>query len=226
MGTLLYLTKHSRPDITNAGQKLSKCMDGAIKLQLRELKRVAKFALDTKDLGLCIVPSMSDGIWFLEALSDSDFANDKETRISIYGYIVFFCGVPIARKSKSMKSVILSTTEAEYIAVPEVVKEVKFLYQFLMSTEIKVLLSIRIKVDNVGEIWLANNSGVSDLTNHVNIRAPCVGLMDVVVTIDFVKSAENTSDIMTKNQQGVHFKSAHPKLVYTVNDMEKAEKKV
>ena len=31
---------------------------------------------------------------------------------------------------------------------------------------------------------------------------------------------------MTKNQQGVHFKSAQPKLVYTVEDMEKAEKKV
>ena len=50
--------------------------------------------------------------------------------------------------------------------------------------------------------------------------------MDEVVTIDFVKSAENTSDIMTKNQQGVHFKSTQPKLVYTVEDMEKAEKKV
>ena len=32
---------------------------------------------------------MNEGIWYLEALSDSDFANDKETRISVYGYIVF-----------------------------------------------------------------------------------------------------------------------------------------
>ena len=50
--------------------------------------------------------------------------------------------------------------------------------------------------------------------------------MDEVVTIDFVKLAENTSDIMTKNKQSLHFKSAQPKLVYTVEDMEKAEKKV
>ena len=47
-----------------------------------------------------------------------------------------------------------------------------------------------------------------------------------MVTLDFVKSAEYTSDIMTKNQQGIHFKSAQPKLVYTVHDMEKTEKKV
>ena len=43
--------------------------------------------------------------------------------------------------------------------------------------------------------------------------------MDEVVTIDFVKSVENTSDIMTKNQQGVHFKTAQPKLVYIVKDI-------
>ena len=48
------------------------------------------------------------------------------------------------------------------------------------------------------------------------------------MTIDIVKSAENTSDLMTKNQQSVHSKSAPPKLVYTVKDMEekKTEKQV
>ena len=43
------------------------------------------------------------------------------------------------------------------------------------------------------------------------------------MTIDL---AENTSDIMTKTQQSVHFKSAQPKLVYSVQDMEQTEKKV
>ena len=38
-------------------------MDGASELQLRELRRVAKFVLDTKDLGLHIVPTMNNGIW-------------------------------------------------------------------------------------------------------------------------------------------------------------------
>ena len=54
VGTLLYLTKHSRPDITNAVRKLSKSMDGVSKLKLRELRRVAKFVLDTQDLG-CVL---------------------------------------------------------------------------------------------------------------------------------------------------------------------------
>ena len=51
-------------------------------------------------------------------------------------------------------------------------------------------------------------------------------VMDEVVTIDFVKSAENTSDIMTKNHQGIYSKSVQPKLVYTVKDMKNTEKKV
>ena len=94
--------------------------------------------------------------------------------------------------------------------------------------EIKVPLCIKIRVDKVGALWLANNSGVSERTKHVDIRAHFVrsDVMDEVVTIDFVKSAENTSDIMTKSQQGIYFKSAQPKLVYTVKDMENTEKKV
>ena len=162
MGTLLYLTKHSRPDITNAVRELSKSMDGASKLQLQALRRVAKVVLDTKYLGLHIVPKMNDDLWRLEALSDSDFANDKETRISVCGYIVFFCDLPIAWKRESMRSVVLSTTEAEYVTVSEVVKETKFLYQLLLSMGVQVPLPIKIKVDNVGAIWLANNSGVSE----------------------------------------------------------------
>ena len=138
-------------------------MDGASKLQLREFRRVAKFLLDTK-IWLHIVPTICDGMLQLEAHSGSDFANDKEAKISAYGYIVFSCGVPIAWKSKSMKSVVLSTTEAVYVAVSEVVKEIKFLYQLLMAMGTKVQLPIKIKVDNVGAIWLANNSGISEKT--------------------------------------------------------------
>ena len=87
----------------------------------------------------------------------------------------------------------------------------------------KVLLPIKIKVDNVGAIWLANNHGVSERTKHIDTRAHFVRsyVMDEIVSIEFVKSAENTSDIMTKNQQSVHFKSAQAKLVYTIEDIER-----
>ena len=168
-----------------------------------------------------MVPVFNDGIWKLEALSDSDFANDKDTRYSVYGYINYFCGVPVAWKSKSMKSVVLSTAEAEYVAVSEVVKEIKFLYQMLRSMGINVSLPIKVQVDNVGAIWMANNCSVSERTNHVDLRAHSVRDMikDQVIEIYFVKSAEHDSDIMTNNQQGQHYMYAKSKLVYTVQEM-------
>ena len=79
----------------------------------------------------------------------------------------------------------------------------------------------------MGAIWLANNSGVSERTKHIDTRAHFGRsfVMDEVVTIDFVKLAENTSDTMTKNQQRVLFKSVQLKLVYTIQDTEKEQKK-
>ena len=93
-----------------------------------------------------MVPIFKDSIWKLEALSDRDFANDKDTRYSVYGYIIYFCGITVVWKSKSMKSDVLSTTEAEYVAVSEVVKEIKILYQMIRSMEIKVPLPIKVQV--------------------------------------------------------------------------------
>ena len=45
LGTLLYLTKHSRPDITNPVRELSKSMDGASMAHVTEMYRVINFVL-------------------------------------------------------------------------------------------------------------------------------------------------------------------------------------
>ena len=37
-----------------------------------------------------MVPIFNDGIWKLEALSDSDFANDKDTRIP---HLFLWCSI-------------------------------------------------------------------------------------------------------------------------------------
>ena len=91
----------------------------------------------------------------------------------------------------------------------------------LRSIEIKVPLPIKVQVVNVGAIRLANNSSVSERTRHVGLRAYFVRDMikDQVIEINFVKSTENDSDIMTKNQQGQHYMYAKSKLVYTVQEM-------
>ena len=221
VGILLYLTKHSRPDICNPVRELSKNMDGATRSQEKELLRVIKFVLDTKDFGLKLKPIKEEGSWKLKALSDSDFASDGDTRISVYGFVIYFCGVPISWKSKGMKSVVLSTTEAEYVAVSEVVRELQFIINLLKSIGIEVELPIKVQVDNVGAIWLANNSTTSERTKHVDIRAHYVRefIVDGVVTIVFVKSKDNDSDIFTKNLMNELYKIHSPKLIWTIQQM-------
>ena len=48
VGTLLYLTKHSRHAITNPVRELSKTMDGASMAKVTEMYRVINFVLETK----------------------------------------------------------------------------------------------------------------------------------------------------------------------------------
>jgi hypothetical protein len=49
VGTLLYLTKYSRPNLCNVVRELAKCMDKATKGTYLEMLRVIKFVIDTKN---------------------------------------------------------------------------------------------------------------------------------------------------------------------------------
>ena len=68
------------------------------------------------------------------------------------------------------KSVTLSTTEAEYVACSEVVKEVLFILQLLRHLQVELQLRICVHVDNIGAIFLAENHISSDRTKHVDTR--------------------------------------------------------
>ena len=87
--------------------------------------------------------------------------------------------------------------------------------------DVKLPLPIKVRVDNIGAIWLANNSGVLERTKPVDTRAHFVRsyVINEVVTIEFVKSNENISDLITKNQQLSNYRNAQVNLVYTVKGM-------
>ena len=105
-----------------------------------------------------------------------------------------------------MKSVVLSTTEAEYMALSEVVKELKFIVQLLQTMNITVELPITVHVDNVGTIWLSNNRNTGDKTKHLDIRTASVKEYqeDGKIIIKYVKSEDNDADIYQEYKQ-CHF---------------------
>jgi hypothetical protein len=205
IGMLLHLVKHSRPDIANATRELCKVMDGATEGQWKELRRVLKFVVDTKWKGLRIQPNINkEDMWSIRSYSDSDYCADKETRRSITGFIVYLMDVPISWKSKGQRGVVLSTTEAEYVAISETVREIKFILQVLESMNLDMDYPVTVLVDNVGAIFLANNRTTGERTKHVDIRHHFVRehIEDGIVKIVFVRSKNNDADIFTKNLPG------------------------
>jgi len=169
---------------------------------MKELNRVIKYALDTQNIGLKLKPKDNDNKqWELEAYSDADFAGDKETRLIITGYVVYFINVPVCWHSHGKKSVKLSTTEAEYVACSEVVKEILFILHLLRHLQVKVQLPIHVHVDNMRATFLAENQNSSNRTKHIDTRYHFVRqyIRDGTVLIDCVHSCNNDSDIFTKN---------------------------
>ena len=67
---LLSLVKHSRPDIANAVRELTKCMDLGTPVAYKELLKVVKFVLHTKDLGLKMYPNINFEALLWELLLD------------------------------------------------------------------------------------------------------------------------------------------------------------
>ena len=112
-----------------------------------------------------------------------------------------------------MRSVVLSTTEAEYIALLEVVKEIKFIIQLMSTMNMDVEVPITIYVDNVGAIWLSNYRTTSERTKHVHIRTPFVKEYqeEGKILIKFVKSEENDADINMKNTPNTTLKKTSSK---------------
>ena len=221
---LLYLVKHSRPDIANAVRELSKVADGATEAHWKALLRVIKYVLSTENYGLKIKPTLKEN-FYMEGISDSEYAGDKDTRISVYGYILYFCGAPIAWKSKGGKSVTLSSTEAEYVASSEIAKEAIFVKNLLDSIGIKIELPITIRVDNVGAIYLANNYSTSQRTKHIDIRAHFLReyIENGIIKVLFIRSEDNDADILTKNTPEDLFHSHASKNVEEIKELVKTD---
>jgi hypothetical protein len=112
--------------------------------------------MDTKRLSLKMKPEKENKKtgWTVVAFSDSAYAGDSETRISIAGFTLYLLGVPISWKSKGQKGVTLWSSKAEFVALSKAAKEVKLVFQVLRSMGVKVDLPIIVRVDNVGAIFI------------------------------------------------------------------------
>ena len=78
---LLYLVKHSCPDLDNATRELSKANDDANSVAYKEILYVINCVINMKKPGIKIKPtSNSNKPWEFVCFSNSDYAGDLVSR--------------------------------------------------------------------------------------------------------------------------------------------------
>lgn len=171
MGSLLFLIKHSRPDIGNAVHQLSKVMDVANNTHMEALHIAVKYVEQTKNTGLLIKPE-TEATNEVEMISysDSDYTGNTDNRRSTTGFVVYTNNSPVSWRSKAQDTVTLSTTEAEYYALSHTFQELLFTRQIFEYIGMRVTLPMTIHVDNVGAIFLTENSNTGKRTRHIDVR--------------------------------------------------------
>ncbi len=126
VGSLIYAMICTRPDIAQAVIAVSQYSSNPGPEHFRACKRILRYLKGKPQGGI-----MYRSIPILEAYSDSDWGTNPDHGRSITGYVIFMGGGPICWSSKTQKSVALSSCEAEYYALAEVIKELLWVVQFL-----------------------------------------------------------------------------------------------
>ena len=120
----------------------------------------------------------------------------------------------------------MSSLEAEYVALVEAGKEIKFVIQVLESLMIKVELPIVVRVDNIGAIHMSENPSSGNQTKHVDVKYHYVREMvvDEFVKILFVRTDDNHADIFTKNVSADVLQRHRRHMMWSKSDLEKSMK--
>ena len=137
----------------------------------------------------------------LNVYADADYASKENDRRSVSGIAVTLGGTAVSHTSKTQRVVSLSTSEAEYIAAGEGVKEALFVRAVLSFIAPETSgASIKVLEDNQGTKALIENPLSSARSKHIDV---CYHFIrDLFRTrkiyVEYVASAEQHADILTK----------------------------
>ena len=137
----------------------------------------------------------------LETYENADYAHKADDRRSVSGVAVCCGGTHVSWISRTQKCITLSTTEAEYVAMADGVKEdlyVRGVLVFLMPSVGSP--SIAVFEDNKVAINLAKNPLRSSNSTHVDVRyhflRVLVGTGDL--SVSYLRTEDQHADILTK----------------------------
>ncbi|XP_042051319.1 secreted RxLR effector protein 161-like [Salvia splendens] len=197
IGSVMYLMVSTRPDIAYAVSCLSRYMSNPGPVHWEALKWLLRYPKNTAKYGLCY-SRCEEGVKLIGYV-DSNYANDRDKRKSTTSNVFTVCRSCMSLKSQLQHIVALSTTESEYIAIIEVMKEVVWLKGVL--SELNFLKTPPVVFsDSQSAIQLYKNLVFHDRTKHIDVRFHYI--RDIVekneVSLLKVHTDKNPADMGTK----------------------------
>jgi hypothetical protein len=212
----------TRPDIAYAVGQLSRFMEIPKMAHLRAAQRAFKYLKTTTTTGIGFTcgnfktDEERRQSLRLEAFVDADWAGSIDDRKSTTGFVIHLAGGPICWKSTKQTLVALSSAEAEYIALTEVVKELMWLRELLRELGFdQSATPTVIYEDNQAAIAMSKNQATTGRTKHIQTRLHFVRdqVESGTVAIKYVATGKNVADALTKALPETSFKAAIPHLV-------------
>lgn len=205
VGGLMYAAVSTRPDIAHVVSILAQFNSCYTKVHWGAAKRVLRYLHGTINYGL----HYAKGDQGITGFVDADWGRCTIDRTSYTGFAFTLSNAAISWKSQKQRSVALSSTEAEYMALSEAMKEAIHLKGFINELGLHDLEEIIIYNDNRGAKLLAESHVFHQRTKHIDIRYHFI--RDVIskrsIKLDHMPTEEMPADVLTKALSGPkHYK--------------------
>ena len=156
VGSLLYATVITRPDVAKTANKLSEYLCNPSKKHIEVIDRAIGYLYGTKMYAIEYDGRTKGDEIFLCA-SDAAFADNQVDRKSSEAYLCKLFGGPIDWRASKQKTVTISTTEAELLAVSEAGKQLFWWKRLFDAIGFDPEHDLSIKCDNQQKIDLLTN---------------------------------------------------------------------
>ena len=201
VGSLLYLSVVTRPDISYSVGVLSRYMSKPTLAHWNAAKAVLRYLASTPEYGIVYSPSPGPShSKSLLGFCDADYAGDLDTRRSTTGYMFTLHSGAISWNSRLQPTVAVSTAEAEYMAAAAAVKEALWLRTLLSELGVCSLGPVTLLTDNQASLSLLKHPISSQRSKHIDVihHFARERVTRGEVVFHYIPTADMTADIMTK----------------------------
>lgn len=196
VGRLIYLT-NTRPDLGYTVHILSQFIQKPLLPHWEAALRAVRYLKGTPGQGIFL--NSNDDL-HVSIYCDSDLSACPHTRRSLSACITFIGESSVSWRTKKKDIVSLSSAEAEYQAMSEALKELKWLTGLLGSFGFDHSTPMKLFCDNKCALHIAANPVFHERTKHIerDCHHVCDAVKAKMITTEHVTSNNQLADVLTK----------------------------